>query len=158
MSTHNHEEWQLREVEDSPSTLYCAACGATVAVPACEESCHHRCPACRVGLVTHLPCDPHCHQHRSAAAHQKGEPAIMPATNAHAAHTPSENNTVLTKEDSPVTTSGKRSRLKRSLYRLSERITRETPLEEVVQEIAILNARAQVYLAEGQREVEARSR
>lgn len=60
MSTHVHEEWQIREVEDSPGIRYCAACGATVTVPACEENCHHRCPACRMGLVTHLPCDPHC--------------------------------------------------------------------------------------------------
>lgn len=26
----------------------------------CETGCLHRCPACRMGLVTHLECDPGC--------------------------------------------------------------------------------------------------
>lgn len=35
---------------------------------ACEESCLHRCPECRMGLVTHLACDPQCSYHLPAAA------------------------------------------------------------------------------------------
>lgn len=26
----------------------------------CEPGCRHECPACRMGLVTHLACDPRC--------------------------------------------------------------------------------------------------
>lgn len=26
----------------------------------CEPACRHQCPACRMGLLTHLPCDPRC--------------------------------------------------------------------------------------------------
>lgn len=35
--------------------------------PACEENCRHQCPNCRMGLVTHLACDPQCGYHLPAA-------------------------------------------------------------------------------------------
>src|SRR5690606_34710949 len=30
----------------------------------CEPTCRHQCPSCRMGLVTHLTCDPHCIDHK----------------------------------------------------------------------------------------------
>ena len=32
----------------------------------CEAGCRHRCPACRMGLVSHLECDPQCESRRRA--------------------------------------------------------------------------------------------
>lgn len=29
----------------------------------CESACRHRCPECRMGLGSHLVCDPHCDHH-----------------------------------------------------------------------------------------------
>jgi len=36
--------------------------GPTVdeAMSCCSDGCRHRCPECRVGLGTHLQCDPQC--------------------------------------------------------------------------------------------------
>lgn len=36
--------------------------------PVCATSCRHRCPECRMGLGSHLKCDPHCDHHLSALA------------------------------------------------------------------------------------------
>lgn len=33
----------------------------------CDRRCRHRCPACRMGLVTHLRCDPKCELNRSSS-------------------------------------------------------------------------------------------
>jgi hypothetical protein len=43
-----------------------------VAGATCENTCHHRCPECRMGLGSHLTCDPLCDHHRPAAVHQNG--------------------------------------------------------------------------------------
>lgn len=28
--------------------------------PACDDTCRHQCPECRLGLGSHLTCDPRC--------------------------------------------------------------------------------------------------
>ncbi len=35
-------------------------------IPACDDTCRHRCPECRFGLGSHLTCDPHCDHHHPA--------------------------------------------------------------------------------------------
>lgn len=35
-------------------------------VPACGDACRHQCPECRMGLGSHLTCDPRCDHHLPA--------------------------------------------------------------------------------------------
>jgi hypothetical protein len=39
---------------------------AAPSLPSCSKNCRHRCPECRYGLGSHLPCDPHCDHHQPA--------------------------------------------------------------------------------------------
>lgn len=57
---------ELEQDFDGVTWRYLEEATSTEAPPDCEESCRHRCPACRAGLVTHLLCDPRCDHHVAA--------------------------------------------------------------------------------------------
>lgn len=46
--------------------------------PPCEESCRHRCPECRMGLGSHLECDPLCDHSYPGANPRNGVPSPCP--------------------------------------------------------------------------------
>jgi len=47
---------------------YVCECEQTEDHHACVPGCRHRCPECRLGLGTHLPCDPQCEVKHDKAA------------------------------------------------------------------------------------------